>query len=113
MQQHQSRSLGGRPHQLPQVWRRCPLRTTSGQRIRPIVYAEPSEDIKSESGKLFGLIPLRSKGENLDARIESGEFTDEGSTKEKLTRPLRQALAKDPVIGEVLGDFRPMTRLGR
>ncbi len=36
-------------------------------------------------------------GGSLDSRILSGEFTDEGSTKEKLTRPLRKALAKDPV----------------
>ena len=36
-------------------------------------------------------------GGSLDSRILSGEFTDEGSTKEKLTRPLRKALAKDPL----------------
>lgn len=36
-------------------------------------------------------------GENLDDRIASGEFDDSGSTKEKLTRPLRKILAKDPL----------------
>jgi hypothetical protein len=36
-------------------------------------------------------------GENLDQRILSGEFTDAGSTKEKLTRPVRKLLAQDPV----------------
>lgn len=34
---------------------------------------------------------------SLDERIASGEFTDAGSTKERLTRPIRRALAKDPV----------------
>jgi hypothetical protein len=33
---------------------------------------------------------------DLAARIASGEFTDAGSTKEKLTKPVRQALAKLP-----------------
>ena len=34
---------------------------------------------------------------DLDSRISSGEFTDAGSTKERLTRPIRKLLAKDPV----------------
>ncbi|CAK0785609.1 hypothetical protein CVIRNUC_008820 [Coccomyxa viridis] len=34
---------------------------------------------------------------SLDERILSGEFTDQGSTKERITRPIRKALAKDPV----------------
>lgn len=39
--------------------------------------------------------------EDINKRILSGEFTDSGSTKEKLTRPIRKALAQDPVgIGE-------------
>lgn len=33
---------------------------------------------------------------SLDARIQSGEFT-EGSTKEQLTRPIRKFLAQDPL----------------
>ncbi|KAL4447666.1 hypothetical protein ABPG75_004885 [Micractinium tetrahymenae] len=37
------------------------------------------------------------KMSSLEERIASGEFTDAGSTKERLTRPLRRALAKDPV----------------
>lgn len=37
----------------------------------------------------------------LEARIMSGEFTDAGSTKEKMTRPLRKALADEPTgVGE-------------
>lgn len=35
--------------------------------------------------------------EDINQRILSGEFTDAGSTKEKLTRPIRKALAQDPV----------------
>lgn len=35
--------------------------------------------------------------EDINSRILSGEFTDSGSTKEKLTRPIRKALAQDPV----------------
>lgn len=38
---------------------------------------------------------ISPSGSNLDARISSGEFTDAGSTKEKLSRPVRQLLAKD------------------
>ena len=33
----------------------------------------------------------------LEDRIAAGEFTDKGSTKERLTRPLRRALAADPL----------------
>ncbi|KAI8106875.1 hypothetical protein M9434_001529 [Picochlorum sp. BPE23] len=40
---------------------------------------------------------------SLDDRIASGEFDDSGSTKEKMTRPLRKALAKDPLgVGRAL-----------
>lgn len=34
---------------------------------------------------------------SLEDRIAAGEFTDAGSTKERLTRPLRRVLAKDPI----------------
>ncbi|EFJ40130.1 hypothetical protein VOLCADRAFT_100143 [Volvox carteri f. nagariensis] len=112
MQQHQSRTLGGRPQQQPQRLPRCPVLRSAGiSRSRPIVHAEPTEGNQPDSGKLFGLIPLRARGENLDARIESGEFTDAGSTKEKLTRPLRQALAKEPIVGRPVARF--LADLGR
>jgi len=40
--------------------------------------------------------------DDINQRILSGEFTDAGSTKEKLTRPIRKALAQDPVgIGKL------------
>jgi hypothetical protein len=40
--------------------------------------------------------------EDINSRILSGEFTDSGSTKEKMTRPIRKALAQDPIgIGKV------------
>lgn len=46
----------------------------------------------------------QKKADDLSERILSGEFTDSGSTKEKLTRPVRKLLAQDPVgIGEQAG----------
>lgn len=42
------------------------------------------------------------EADDINQRILSGEFTDAGSTKEKLTRPIRKALAQDPVgIGKL------------
>ncbi|KAF8056787.1 CYP97A3 [Scenedesmus sp. PABB004] len=50
--------------------------------------------------------------DELSARILSGEFTDAGSTKEKLTRPVRKFLAQDPVgVGRALA--LALARLGR
>lgn len=40
---------------------------------------------------------LDLKGGSLEDRILSGEFSNQGSTKEKVLRPVRQALAKDPL----------------
>ena len=48
--------------------------------------------------------------DSLAERIASGQYTDSGSTKEKITRPLRQALAKDP-LG--LGEMRRRVRVCR
>lgn len=43
-------------------------------------------------------------GQDLDDRILSGEFSDVGSTKERITRPLRKVLAMDPIgPGAALG----------
>lgn len=45
----------------------------------------------------------QKKADDLSERILSGEFTDSGSTKEKLTRPVRKLLAQDPVgIGRLM-----------
>lgn len=52
-------------------------------------------DEEKDQGFLGNLFS-KPKGQNLDERIMSGEFTDAGSTKEKMTRPLRKALASDP-----------------
>ncbi|KAI3429441.1 hypothetical protein D9Q98_005535 [Chlorella vulgaris] len=41
--------------------------------------------------------PPKNSYDSLEERIASGEFTDAGSTKERLTRPLRRVLARDPV----------------
>ncbi len=81
------------------------------------VRAETSADRKSEqsppqahiNGKGNGVsngkalissnngVVLDRKGGSLEDRILSGEFSNQGSTKEKALRPVRQALAKDPV----------------
>ncbi len=42
-------------------------------------------------------VVLDRKGGSLEDRILSGEFSHQGSTKEKVLRPVRQALAKDPL----------------
>ena len=42
-------------------------------------------------------VVLDRKGGSLEDRILSGEFSNQGSTKEKVLRPIRQALAKDPL----------------
>jgi beta-ring hydroxylase len=49
-----------------------------------------------EEGPSFLQGLFRPRGQDLASRIESGEFTDSGSTKEKITRPVRRALANDP-----------------
>ncbi|PNH09806.1 Protein LUTEIN DEFICIENT 5, chloroplastic [Tetrabaena socialis] len=86
---------------------RCPMGRTALRRS-PIVHAgAPKED-----GQFFGLTPgSTTRGQDLDARIESGEFSDTGSTKEKITRPLRQALAKEPLVGRFIA--RALADLGR
>lgn len=78
-------------------------RTTSLHRVAPIarpvrcLAAKPSSDSKSVANDP----ELRKKADDLSERILSGEFTDSGSTKEKLTRPVRKFLAQDPVgVGE-------------
>ncbi len=44
---------------------------------------------------LNGSSPDSSSANKLEERILSGEFTEEGSKREKLTRPIRKLLAKD------------------
>ncbi|KAK9917377.1 hypothetical protein WJX75_003717 [Coccomyxa subellipsoidea] len=51
-------------------------------------------------------------GRSLDERMASGEFTDRGSTKERLTRPVRKILAKDPV-GPGRGLAYQLARIGK
>ncbi len=71
--------------QLPR-WAPSRRAQAGGRRQQLQVSAQSSDEKK-----------LLKKGGSLDERIASGEFTDAGSTKERLTRPLRRALAKDPV----------------
>ncbi len=71
------------------------------------VQPEQREREASPAPQLEGLFggagaPQREPATDLESRIASGEFTDSGSTKEKLTRPLRKALAQDPTgLGEL------------
>ncbi|KXZ44112.1 hypothetical protein GPECTOR_73g633 [Gonium pectorale] len=111
MQQHRALAGHAQQQQRPTLQPRCPARSIGTQRMSPIARAEPPKQAQQEPAKLFGMIPLQAKGQNLDARIESGEFTDAGSTKEKITRPLRQALAKEPIVGRSIA--RTLADLGR
>jgi len=57
----------------------------------------------SNEGDKLDSIPnsVKKPNQSLEDRIASGEFDDSGSTKERMTRPLRKVLAKDPLgIGE-------------
>ncbi len=105
MLQHTTRPSAGQgrvaPRTAPAALVRCPLRQPAGQTLNTTqARAQPSaqDDATDSKGSLGG---ARQLGEDLDARILSGEFSDTGSTKEKLTRPVRQFLAKDPVVGEM------------
>lgn len=75
-------SFAGR--QLP-GWAPSRRAQAGGRRQQLLVSAQGSDEKKAVK-----------KG-SLEERIASGEFTDAGSTKERLTRPIRRALAKDPV----------------
>ena len=44
----------------------------------------------------------------LDARIKAGVYSDIGSTKDRITRPLRRALAKDPIGPGAFGRPAPI-----
>lgn len=78
----------------------CGARPTASASNNGATPGEASQNGASYSGRSSADNAFEAKdksGGSLDKRILSGEFTDEGSTKEKLTRPLRKALAKDPV----------------
>ena len=64
---------------------------------RVCVVPRATQQAAPETGLLSKLFSKKKKmGENLEDRIASGEFTDTGSTKERLTRPVRKVLAQDP-----------------
>jgi beta-ring hydroxylase len=78
-------------------------REPHGRRPIPtIARAEPPSKEEQRASNGLGNLFLRDgAGEDLDSRIASGEFSDAGSTKEKVTRPVRKALAQDPTgVGE-------------
>ena len=62
-------------------------------RRRFAVSAAAKDENDKSSKPLWG--KAAPTGKNLEERIASGEFDDSGSTKEKLTRPMRKLLAKD------------------
>jgi hypothetical protein len=73
-----------------------PIRNVVGNvHRRRLVVTAAAKDDNDKNGK--PLLGGRSFGENLEERIASGEFDDSGSTKEKITRPVRKLLAKDPL----------------
>lgn len=83
--QSTSRLHASSPSARPVAARRCSVVAAAGD----------DNDNGNKSG--FPFAAKKKLGENLDDRIASGEFDDSGSTKEKLTRPLRKVLAKDPL----------------
>lgn len=97
--------LEGSLHAAPQLRRpasaagrllaRPPQRVPLRHGAPAVVRAAASGDGNKPGGK-------RKLGQDLDDRIASGEFSDVGSTKERLTRPLRKALAADPIGPGVL-----------
>ena len=68
-----------------------------GPRLQPL-QARRAASLRRPRGLVVVAADKRPRfGQDLDDRIASGEFTDAGSTKEKLTRPIRKLLAQDPV----------------
>eukprot|EP00879_Flechtneria_rotunda_P004614 GHRR01004870.1.p1 GENE.GHRR01004870.1~~GHRR01004870.1.p1 ORF type:complete len:511 (+),score=151.20 GHRR01004870.1:254-1786(+) len=96
---------------------RAPPATTRNPRgacvHHPVRPATRQTAIPASGNGLNGNGPQQGqKAGSLDERILSGEFTDSGSTKERLTRPIRKFLAKDPVgVGRFLA--LNLAKLGR
>ena len=95
MQQLRSRPVvtGNRAAVLTATPKFAPIQRQHASRRHIVAAAAPENDsTKSQE---------EPSEEDINQRILSGEFTDAGSTKEKLTRPIRKALAQDPIgIGE-------------
>ena len=91
------------PLRLPALPRstRCGKRRsaqTAAARSNGIPPGQASQNGASISGRSSNdsaFEAMDKNGGSLDTRIMSGEFTDDGSTKERLTRPIRKVLAKD------------------
>lgn len=87
---------------------RCPVSSSSVCNMAPSLASRRAVRVARRQVQVFAeekkggvLTPEPPKEASLEERIASGQYTDSGSTKEKLTRPIRQALAKDPVgLGE-------------
>lgn len=68
-----------------------------GARRERSALSRPAMVVPSRRALSLTVTAGKQFGENLEERIANGEFDDSGSTKEKLTRPVRKVLAKDPV----------------
>ena len=76
--------------------------SSNGATVLPDAPAKPGLDAAKPLDLKLGL--------GLDERILSGEFGDEGSTKERLLRPLRKLLARDRVgPGTAIPDLYHLT----
>uniref|UniRef100_A0A7S0RBW3 Cytochrome P450 n=1 Tax=Chlamydomonas leiostraca TaxID=1034604 RepID=A0A7S0RBW3_9CHLO len=91
---HSVASISGRGVATPSCGGVRTAQVLPSRNRRVIRVHAASDDDGNPLSKLFKAPPKR--GENLEDRIASGEFTDSGSTKEKITRPIRKALASDP-----------------
>jgi len=85
---------------LPRALRRFPPFTSSGgnasiRRARRGLVVHALNSSSDDEGGVS-----RKAGASLDERIASGEFTDAGSTKEQLTRPVRKALSSMGLPGD-------------
>jgi len=97
---------GASPRPLRGAIRASPVAVRAPIGVRRTVLARAAEEDPHKDAPA---------NQSLEDRIAAGEFSDVGSTKERLTRPLRRLLAQDPVgIGEVWGDgHSPRIATGR
>lgn len=93
---HLPLALGARPVSKPDLLASPRYHLHARERRRLAVSVAASNGDGKDASKKSPLAG-RSFGENLEERIASGEFDDSGSTKEKITRPVRKLLAKDPL----------------
>jgi len=90
-------SCGGRPRGRGLQTRSVFGASGAMKRIRSCKLVSRADEKTRESRLVVNAKGSRDTEEvSLNERIASGEFDDSGSTKEKMTRPLRKMLAKEP-----------------